>query len=80
MNIFGGKEDQEVKLESSTYGTEYFCLMDLDELEEDERGKTKFIRNAPKGTNILHELINRHEIWLQNHPDDEDTTTDYSYT
>lgn len=48
MNIFGGKEDQEVKLESSTYGTEYFCLMDLDELEEDERGKTKFIRNVEK--------------------------------
>ncbi|ORX83446.1 Mst3 kinase in complex with Mnadp [Anaeromyces robustus] len=31
---------------------------------------TKFIKSASKGTNILHELINRHEMWLQNHPNE----------
>ena len=45
---FGNKEDRDVKLESATYGTEYFCLMDLDEIEEDERSLTKFIRNVEK--------------------------------
>ena len=47
-NNFGNKEDREVKLESSTYGTEYFCLMDLEEIEEDERSLSKFIRNIEK--------------------------------
>ena len=48
MTIFGNKEDSAVKLESSSYGTEYFCLMDLEELEDDERSKSKFIRNIEK--------------------------------
>ena len=45
---FAGIEDRLVSLESANYGKEYFCFVDQDIFEDDEKAKTKFIRNVEK--------------------------------
>ena len=46
--LFAGIEDSKVKLESPNYGTEYFCFVDQDILDDDDKAKTKFIKNVEK--------------------------------
>lgn len=46
--MFAGIEDKQVILESANYGKEYFCFVDQDILEDDEKAKTKFIKNVEK--------------------------------
>jgi len=51
-----------------------FCLKEEpeDRLTAESLLRTKFIKTASKGTHILHELINRHEMYLQNHPNEDE--------
>lgn len=46
--MFAGIEDSKVVLESANYGKEYFCFVDTDILEDDDKAKTKFIKNVEK--------------------------------